>query len=229
MNKSLAPLSIAVALLLAGCSSAGTPPETSSSQPAPPPVASEQPSETVSPEADLDPKTGDASVLRKGGGFFFVSSENAIGKFTLPEKPKPEFEELRKIGKGAPVTYALVQIDNREGTAYANMYALNVYDDAGAKYEFTTISETIGEWRDEVGSDDTDLYNRFVDVSNAHLDGVDPGMVGEIWMVTEGELPDTFSQITAEVHGAGDPIYAMSDKDGQGLDLTFEVPAKSKR
>lgn len=229
MKKTLAPLSIAFALLLSGCSSSSTPPETSSSQPAPPP-ASVQPSETVEPEADLDPKTGDASVLRKDGGFFFVSSQNAIGKFTLPEKPKPDFEELRKIAKADPITYTLVQIDNREGSAYANMYALNVYDEAGSKYEFKTISETISEWREEaVTTDDTDLYNRFVDASNAQLDGVDPGMVGEIWMVTEGELPDTFSQITAEVHGAGDPIYAMSDKDGQGIDLTFEVPAKNKR
>lgn len=177
------------------------------------------------------PADGEASPMNKGDDFFFVSTSNATGKFTLPTKAPADIEKLRTAAGGEKVSYALVQIDNREGMDYANMYAMNVYGSDGAKYEFSSVDEHLDSWQSNVERTvaNNDLNADLVDAINHYQDGVDAGMVGEIWMATEGEFPDEFAQITVEVHGAGSPDYAVSAKDSQGVDLTFEVPAKNKK
>lgn len=177
------------------------------------------------------PANGEASPMIKGDDFFFVSASNATGKFTLPTKAPAGIEKLRTTAGGDKVSYALVQIDNREGMDYANMYAMNVYGADGAKYEFSSVDEHLDSWQSNVERTvaNNDLNADLVDAINHYQDGVDAGMVGEIWMATEGELPDEFAQITVEVHGAGSPDNAVSTKDSQGVDLTFEVPEKNKK
>jgi len=199
------------------------------------------PSESFdSPAADdsLNPTTGDASRLTLGQEFFFVSNSNAVGKFELPSKPNAKVEAFRKELKADPATYVKVEIDNRQGADYANMYALTGYGADGAKYEFIGVDTALEEWRDassisgsdyKIGSPEDVLMGEITDSINLHMEGVDAGMVGEIWMVSQDELPEEFTQITAEVHGAGDPTYVATATDGQGLDLTFEVPKKNQK
>lgn len=225
-KNALVALSAFAVLGLAACGG-------SNSEPAQTPDANAQESPAIEQPAPSasEPMDGEASNLVSGDDFFFVSTSNAVGKFTLPTDAPADIEKLRTASGGEEVTYALVQIDNREGMDYANMYAMNVYGADGSKYEFSGVDNFLDEWRNNVEHTvaNNDLNADLVDAINHHQEGVDAGMVGEIWMATEAELPDEFAQITVEVHGAGSPDNAVSQKDSQGIDLTFEVPEKNKK
>lgn len=241
MKKSLiASSALALSLMLVSCSGGSdTPAETAPGTPsAGESVAPAENADGLAVDENLNPTTGDASRLTLGQEFFFVSNSNAVGKFDLPSEPNAKVEEFRKSLKADPATYVKVEIDNRQGADYANMYALTGYGADGAKYEFVGLDTALEEWRDaspiygsdyKVDSPEDILMGDITDSINLHMEGVDAGMVGEIWMVSQDELPDEFTQITAEVHGAGDPTYVATSTDGQGLDLTFEVPKKNQK
>jgi hypothetical protein len=227
MRKSPALTLAPLAFLLAACGGAEAP--TSSPSPTPEETQAVAP---VAPKEGTDQDTGDASAIHKGDGLFFVSPDGGIGRITVPSEANRDIEALRKIAGEKPVTYAHFEIDNRESATPIRAHQLDIFDASGAKYEFLEASEVIGEWRDVVDLDEdgsTEIYNQFIEVSNSHLDSIDSGAVGEMWMILEDDLPDEFAQVTVGTDSMGNSIYAVSDKDSQGIDFTFEVPERNKR
>lgn len=211
-RTALVALVAAAGLAMAGCS-ADPMPEPPAAESTPPAVDS---TPTESSPMDAMPESFEQ------GDFYFVSADNVVGKFTIPGDPVPRLESLRKGAKAGPVSYLSVKLDARDATDGANMYALTMFDPDGKKYEFQSAESTISDWMDLVDTDDTDLYNRFVDASNAEPYHVEAAEVGTIVMTSkENVLPKEITRIAVSPLGAFDETEAYPVSMGQGLNLDF--------
>lgn len=99
-----------------------------------------------------------------------------------------KFEAYRERVGGSPVNYAVVEVDNTDGTENINMYGVTVIDEDGAQLESTGVSTAVDEWSDLVDSSDTDTYNAAVDLSNDSSFYLLPGAKGEAVMVFSEEV-----------------------------------------
>lgn len=177
---------------------------------------------------DVAPDEGQAAAqpptVEVGEEAWFITENNSVGKFTIPGEPVAEYEELRESVDADEVTYITVTVDNREGMEGVNMYDLSAYDEDGREYSFTDVGDALDEWRDLVG-DDTEHYNRFIDAGNESMTYADPGQVAEFVMVSEKtDLPDEFTRVGIQAHGASQPVEAHPESDSEGVDLDFEAP-----
>lgn len=237
MKKSLALLAAALMLTLTACGGTEAPVSTvsPSASPAQAPAAEVTPSAT-SPapcnDPSCDPNNG---LFPVDGKFEFTSTYGTTGTFTFDDKADPEVEALRKIGKVKPLHYMNVKVDNRSGSVAANMLSVTAYDPDGKKYEYTGISDMIGEWRGVVDLDvdgSSALYNRFIDAGNAHLDSIDVSEAGVKILAYEGELPKGFTRVEVNASGGFDPVDAYlegqappatdMDSDVAGASMTTE-------
>lgn len=211
MKKTLAPLAIALSLMLTACGSGS------------PDAGSAQPSSTTAEEAPLDTTTEDVSeeVLFPAGQFMLITMSGADIKFDLPvpssDERLREIEKFRKDAGADPVTYIIADIDNRQGSEYVNMYDVTAYDVDGKKYEFSGVSDFIDEWGptytsdyDYVLPDGTKmestageaLYSRGSDLSNEYLDGIDAAERGPMVLASKAsKLPNEFTRVA--VHPSG--------------------------
>lgn len=218
--KTRKPLAAAVAaamIVMAGCSATPAPAPSTATGAAP--VTDSAPAETA--PAESAPMDEMPSVFSQGD-FYFVSTDNVVGKFTIPGKKPADLETLRNAAGAPPVSYLSVKLDARQATDGANMYSLTLFDPDGKKYVFNQVSETIGEWRDMNDPDDVDLYNRYVDAENAEAYHVEVAEVGTIRMVsTSTTLPTEITRVAVEPLGMGDETEAYPVSMGQGLNLDF--------
>lgn len=156
------------------------------------------------------------------GDFYFVSEANMVGKFTIPGKKPADLESLRNVVGAPAVSYLEVKLDGRQATDSVNMYALTLFDPDGKKYEFHPISDAMEEWRDRVDTDDTDLYNRFIDASNAEPYMVDQAEVGTLRMFSKSTtLPTEITRVAVWPAGVFEETEAYPVSMGQGLNLDF--------
>lgn len=227
-TRSLAALA-GVALLapaLAGCTSS----EPAAEDPAPsdstsaltlPATASDEPVEAAA-----------TSPLPAGEDYWFGTMDGNIGKFTFPGDPVAEYEELRSLVDGTPVTYVTVAVDNREAIDGANMYGIDAFDEDGRKYEFRKIDEALTEWQalvdaeaSDYSNEDVELYNLFNDAINESTWHADVGEVAEFVLASaDTELPAEFTRISVFHSGMFDPVDARPISESEGINLDFEVP-----
>lgn len=212
----LAALVAAAALSITGCS--GISPEAPVSSP------------VAAPAASVATDAGPNDVMPEffeQGDFYFVSADNVVGKFTIPGEAPADLEALRKTAGAPAVSYLSVKLDARQATDGANMYSLTLFDPAGKKYEFTSAEEVISGWRELLpeGLDDNDsidLYNRYVDASNAETYHIEVAEVGTIRMVSaSATLPEEITRVAVQPLGGFDETEAYPVEMGQGLDLDF--------
>jgi hypothetical protein len=139
-------------------------------------------------------------------------------------------EQYREDVGGAPVSYVLSDVDNRDGSELINMYNISVYDEEGLEWACGSAGNYVDEvwapvWmygstdRDEYESADgepmdyekaTELDSR----ANEHeyVTGVSPFERATMVSVCAAELPET--AVAVEVMPAGiiqDPIYATPE------------------
>ncbi|WP_460994404.1 hypothetical protein [Sinomonas soli] len=133
-----------------------------------------------------------------------------MGKLDLPGKAPADLEALRSTAGAGKVTYATVKVDNRKGTALANMYELSVYDAAGKEYTMKNAYKVVDEWRQSKPDLDSETYNRFIKASNKYMDTADPGAVKEFVMVGDfPNLPAEFAKVTVYANGGMASVDAL--------------------
>lgn len=179
--------------------------------------------------ADAAASADTPSSYPAGEDYWFYSPDSAIGKFTLPDpEPYAPAERLREQVGGQPVSYVTVTVDNRNGMSGVNMYELAAFDEDGAKYTFQSLEHVLNLWSATLGietDEEISLYNEFVDLTNEHMSYADVGQVEEFIMASEeADLPESFTRVTVQPHGAGEPTDVFPTSDSQGIDLSFEAP-----
>lgn len=198
MKKIYAPLVVATAALFAltACSSSAPEEETTEE------VGVET---TAPPEAELYP----------AGAFELTSIAGAEITFDLPtdasDERLAEIEQFRANTGGEPVSYIVVEVDNRNGTDDVMLENIDVFDEDGTKYEFTDITNFIDEWSPYYSEDyewvlpdgsvmpeeeGDALNNRGVDLYNANLGEI---AVAEnsivILALQDVDLPSEFTRV----------------------------------
>jgi hypothetical protein len=201
------------------------------------------PNSEKTPTDPADPEFQEMNqVLTKGEEFYYFGSSGEVGKFKLPGEPVADAEEARKYVDAPEVTYVTVSIDNRQGTEGTTAGGINAFDADGRKYEFTDLSTQISEWQDMLPQDpewdtalSTEDYNRYIDLHNKYLHGVDVGEVKDIVLVYAGapeDLPEEFTRIEVLESGTAFPgveatpvSFAKEFADPTVLEsLDFKVP-----
>lgn len=185
-----------------------------------------------SPEdAGQDGQQGQDQSELMGHGAYALEHEGAEISFELPaNEDDPEIEELeqyREDVKADPVTYIVADVDNRNGQEHINMYQVEVFDEDGASYTFGSVDEHFGDIMPETDwsgdaeestladgtvvpeQEGTELYNRGVDLTNEHLDGVDVAGRDTIVLVYDGDdLPDEFTRVAVWPSGGFEDVDA---------------------
>jgi hypothetical protein len=189
---------------------------------------------TPTPPAAVDRGHGEAPTdtrwprpIAAGSGLWFVTAENAVGKFTLPGDPDPAAEELRERAGGDPVTYTTVTVDNRHGTTGVDMHALVAHGADGRKVRFRTVDAFMDEWSQRVPDDGASTHDPFAGRSGEPRPFANAGEVEEFVMATrDTDLPAEFTRVTVQAHGAGDPVRAYPPADSAYVDLDFAAPRR---
>lgn len=221
----LSALALVAGLALTGCSgSTADSTATSgaeSSAPAPSPSAS---------------ATADKRTYELDQAFYAQTPYGSHITVDFTAQPPAEVEDLREQLGVAPVSYAKVDLDNRDGTEAVGIYKVVFFDEEGQSYEFNDLSiDHIGEWGpnytdsfggvdgeygyvlndgtvleeaagDELNSRSTDLYNEYLDGTGASRHEKTQGWIAS----TDTELPERITAI--EVWPGGiieDPIYMV--------------------
>lgn len=85
------------------------------------------------------------------GEFELQASQGTHITFELPTDPAHEdlaaIEEYRETVNVEPVTYIVVDVDNRQGTDGVTLPQLNVYDEDGTEYEFQKLDWYFTDWQ----------------------------------------------------------------------------------
>lgn len=152
-------------------------------------------------EFDLDAATGQ-KPLTPGIRVYGLSESGGDFVITTKIDPVEDLESYREKAGGEPVSYMSVDIDNREGSENINMYQIAVYDAAGNEYIFTSADESADEWRELLGTGNSEAYNEGVDLSNKYLNqGASPHQRSTM-ILTGPELPAEFTAVMAMPRGA---------------------------
>lgn len=152
-RKSAIALGAAAAVLaLAACSSGAESPE--APQPPDPGVEVQEAAPTVE-----EPETAALS-----GAWVAESHTGAVMTVEWGIDPTDErvaeLEAFRVATGAAPVSYTAVDIDNRQGTAYQNLYPSQIFDEAGAATELVDAAEAASGWAPEtIWSEDGESYH----------------------------------------------------------------------
>lgn len=142
------------------------------------------------------------------GTFTFTTSGGGTGVLEVPAPAVSEIEELRQLVGGEPVEYITAAVDNRKGSDSINMYQVQMFDPQGRQYTYTGVDSYLDELRDKLPEDaPSETYNRFVDLSNAHLDDAAPLEVKNFVLVGE-PVPTEITGITVYATGVFDPVSA---------------------
>jgi hypothetical protein len=170
-------------------------------------------------------KTGWPRPISAGSELWFVTSENAVGKFSLPGEPYVEAEELRERVGADPVTYTTVTVDNRNGNTGVDMYELAAYDADGRKYSFKEVDRFMDEWRQKNRDDDVLTHNPLAAGRSEQETFANVGEVKEFVMATEGtDMPDEFMRVSVRAHGKGKGVQAYPPSESEYVNLDFEAP-----
>jgi hypothetical protein len=107
-----------------------------------------------------------------------------------------------------PVTYISAAVDNREGTKAINMYSLSIFTPEGKELKYKGVSGYLDDLRGRLPANaPSEVFNKFVDVSNAYLDDASPLEVKDFVMVGP-EVPAQITGITVYPTGGFPPVNA---------------------
>src|SRR5690625_3052371 len=201
-----------LALALVGCGST----ETTSDEP----QNAEEAQQQYADEQD----TGEPEVQTAGHGTYRVHATSGTElEFELPTPADHEdlaaIEQYRQEAEIEPVTYIIVDVDNRQGTDTAQMNTIAVYDTEGNEYEFGKLEHLLTDWSPyrsydydnevfELPNGDTideATYRALDEQHNAiedNLSGsVSPAARSKVILVYEGDdLPDEFTRVATWPH-----------------------------
>lgn len=160
--------------------------------------------DVASPTASPTP----SKTIMVPGAYEFDVPSGGKGAIAIPGEPVAEFESLRNLVKGEPVTYLTGTVDNRDGTEAVNMYSVRIYTPEGEELEYKTADTYADELRNMLPADaPSDTYNRFIDASNKHQVFIDPKEKNDFVLVGPA-IPEEFTGVTVYPTGAFDPVDA---------------------
>src|SRR5690625_1794317 len=134
-----------LALALVGCGST----ETTSDEPQNAEEAQQEYADELRSQG-IDP-TEKPDVETAGHGTYRVHAMSGTEiEFELPTPADHEdlaaIEQYRQEAEIEPVTYIIVDVDNRQGTDTAQMNTVAVYDTEGNEYEFGKLEHLLTDW-----------------------------------------------------------------------------------
>jgi hypothetical protein len=148
-KKSIAVIGIA-GLTLVGCGS------TEAEEAETAPVENEtveQPEVAEETEADAEHNPMDGFGPMAAGTYELYPELGGYATFDLPTDPThadiAPIEEYRTANNLDPLTYILIDVDNRDGTEMLKFPAITVYDEEGTAYEFQHLEWAIEDWQPE--------------------------------------------------------------------------------
>lgn len=167
------------------------------------------------------------------GDFELTTQSGAEITFTLPTPPTDpavaELEAFRDKAGGAPVTYLVAKVDNREGSEPVNMYMVAVFDEEGRQYTFSPVIDALNSWKPSLDSDykyklpdgtvlddaaGDELSRSAADLNNENLGEVDPDERATVVLAsTDVDLPREFTRVSVQPSGMGDGEEAKPAAD----------------
>lgn len=177
--------------------------------------ATDSPENTEAPASEPTATETEEPQLYPAGPFELTSAAGAEITFELPtpvtDESLAEIEQFRTDTGGTPVSYLVIKVDNRNGTEPVTLEEVTAFDTDGTRYEFSSVSDFIGEWSphytendDYVRLDGTTisaeeggaLYNRGVDLYNAQLGEIAVAESSFIILASQDvDLPNEFTRV----------------------------------
>lgn len=179
------------------------------------------------PEGD-DHNPMDGAGIMAAGEFEVYPEFGGHAVFDLPTSPDHEkvapFEEYREIHNLDPITYIVIDVDNRDGTEILKFPAISAFDENGMSYQFEDIeySGIIEEWGPERSWDmdneqfwapdgtsiSFDEYQAIEDEYEALTESLNSSVEAAehntITLAYPGDdLPDEFTRVSTVTYGLG--------------------------
>lgn len=132
---------------------------------------------TSSPDgtATGPPTHEDARLDAVGGVYIWESASGAVVRYTIPARSDydivADIELYRTdIGSDLEASYILAEIDNTTGSENTQIPDLRIVTQDGETVVYQKAWLLIGDWQNDIPLDETDLYNRGVNLYNSLLD-----------------------------------------------------------
>lgn len=144
---------------------------------------------------DAGGAAGDGAPAKGDGGpgdYVWESDDGGTVTFHIPapagDPVIAKVEAFRAAVPAAQVLYVTVDIDNTGGDEELNLPELSVVTPGGSTLSFVPVWHVVGDWQDRIDiNDETDLYDRGVDLYNSqlNLDSVLPGARSHVVLVVD--------------------------------------------
>lgn len=154
-------------------------------------------------EFDGERLTLDVDALINGtmpaSGTYFLEGLTGVKVLAEVGATGPDELEAYRESVGAdPVTYIRFDVDNREGSEEIGMYNFAMYDEDGAEYLFSPITDNTNEWTKDLDSLDEEQWDRSEALDDADLgENAAVGQRNEQWLVGPADLPDEVTVASA--------------------------------
>lgn len=187
---------------------------------APAPAQSGSTSE-ASPSASPTPSVTATEKALPAGAYKLTTASGAEITFTLPtpstDPAVAELEAYRAQVDGAPVSYLVADVDNRNGTDRVNMYMVSAFNEEGRQFTFATVTDAINLWKPTYQADGTyllpngkvlddasgtPLSRQATELYNANIDDADVAERRTIILAsTDTDLPAEFTRVAVQPSG----------------------------
>ena len=139
-------------------------------------------------DEDFDPMDG--MGIMEAGEYEVYPELGGHATFDLPTPPDHEevepYEEYRQANNLDPITYIVVEVDNRDGAEMLKFPSITVFDEDGTAYEFEHLEWVVEDW----------WPDRSYDIDNEEFWAPDGSTITseEYW-----ELDDQYDELTLDM------------------------------
>lgn len=166
---------------------------------------SAEPTTTTTPTQEPTVEPTPTPVLLsigKGQTLYWTSTRGATGTVTFHADPDPQVSQYRALeGRAAPVVWADVDIDNRQGKDAVALYDVLLYTPEGEEITMTAADQQVTEWWN-VAVDDPNYPEQLGDLAHAiDYDEVNAGQRATHKTILEGTIPEQVTRVAITLEG----------------------------
>ena len=146
-----------------------------------------------------------------GSGSYTYSYKGSTGTVKVPtaatDPAVVDIEAFRQAAGQPPVTYVVANVNNVRGADSVKMYQVVIVTKTGNQVEFGRIDTMIGNWDEQLGTSNVDLYNNGIELQNENDTFLLPGAKGTDVLGTD-ETIGSVARVYVYPNGGFDRVQA---------------------
>ncbi|VEI49331.1 hypothetical protein [Kocuria rosea] len=177
---------------------------------------SEDPAQQDTPQVVGPPTSAPAPkpiTLDEPRTFEFLNDSGTVGSLTIPGEPYAPMDEfLSLVGETDPVTYATMDVDNRNASDEYGLYEVNLYTPEGEQFTLQGLNNEVVERSEETPEAAQPIST---EITDEFFEDTAVGQRRTEYVVTDESLPNEVTRVeVVQTGGSAVQVYPELDAGG---------------